>query len=103
MSAPPPSVLVIRRRYLGDIVLLGSGFRNLRLHWPLARITALVEEPYGDVLVLNPDVNGVLALPRRTREWPGFLRCLRQARFTHVFDFDNNERTKSKHSKRDFG
>ena len=93
MSAPPPSVLVIRRRYLGDIVLLGSVFRNLRLHWPLARITALVEEPYGDVLVLNPDVNGVLALPRRTREWPGFLRCLRQARFTHVFDFDNNERT----------
>lgn len=93
MSAPPPSVLVIRRRYLGDIVLLGSVFRNLRLHWPLARITALVEEPYAGVLALNPDVDGALALPRRAREWPGFLRRLRQARFTHVFDFDNNERT----------
>jgi ADP-heptose:LPS heptosyltransferase len=93
MSAAPPSVLVIRRRYLGDIVLLGSVFRNLRLHWPLARITALVEEPYASVLALNPDVDGVLALPRRAREWPGFLRQLRRAHITHVFDFDNNERT----------
>lgn len=92
----PPAdrrILVIRRRYLGDIVLLGSVFRNLRLHWPLARITALVEEPYAGVLALNPDVDAVLALPRRAREWPGFLRQLHRAHATHVFDFDNNERT----------
>ena len=29
-------ILVIRRRYLGDVVLLGSFLRNLRLHWPAA-------------------------------------------------------------------
>jgi ADP-heptose:LPS heptosyltransferase len=34
MSTDAPHVLVIRRRYLGDIVLLGPVFRNLRLHWP---------------------------------------------------------------------
>ena len=34
----PPRILVIRRRYLGDIVLLGSFLRNLRLHWPAARL-----------------------------------------------------------------
>jgi ADP-heptose:LPS heptosyltransferase len=88
-----PQILVIRRRYLGDIVLLGSVFRNLRLHWPQARVTALVEAPYAGALAHNPDVNEVLVLPNRVRGWPEFLWRLRQAHFTHVFDFDNNERT----------
>ena len=35
--------LVIRRRYLGDIVLLGPVFRNLRLHWPGAHLAAVAE------------------------------------------------------------
>jgi ADP-heptose:LPS heptosyltransferase len=93
---PPPveqRVLVIRRRYLGDVVLLGSVLRNLRLHWPQAHLAALVEEAYAGVLDMNPDVNTATILPRRARDWPRFLRQLRQARFTHVFDFDNNERT----------
>ena len=42
-----PRILVIRRRYLGDVVLLGSLFRNLRIHWPAARIAALVEPAYA--------------------------------------------------------
>ena len=92
MSAAP-NVLVIRRRYLGDIVLLGSVFRNLRLHWPAARIVALTEAPYAAVLPLNPDVDAALAFPRRAAEWPAFLRTLRRARFTHVLDFDNTEKT----------
>jgi ADP-heptose:LPS heptosyltransferase len=61
MSAAP-RILVIRRRYLGDIALLGSFFRNLRLHWPGAYITALVEKNYAPVLTMNPDVNAVLTL-----------------------------------------
>jgi len=88
-----PNVLVIRRRYLGDIVLLGSVFRNLRLHWPGAHLTALTEAPYAGVLPLNPDVNATLTFPRRLGEWPEFLRTLRRARFTHVLDFDNTEKT----------
>ena len=36
-----PRILVIRRRYLGDLVLLGSVFRNLRLNEPAAHITLL--------------------------------------------------------------
>lgn len=88
-----PNILVIRRRYLGDIVLLGSLFRNLRLHWPSARITALVERPFGEILSLNPDVSAVLDLPARALQWPGFLRRLRHARFSHVLDIDNTEKT----------
>ncbi len=91
--APAPRVLVIRRRYLGDVVLLGPVFRNLRLHWPAAEITALTEAPYAGVLALNPDVNRTLTFPRGLIEWPAFVRSLRAARFTHVLDFDNTEKT----------
>jgi lipopolysaccharide heptosyltransferase II len=88
-----PSILVIRRRYLGDVVLLGSLFRNLRLHWPGAHIAALVERWYADILSLNPDVDEVVPPPRRALDWPGFIRRLRAAAFTHVLDIDNTEKT----------
>src|ERR1700728_3383242 len=91
--APTPRVLVIRRRYLGDVVLLGSLFRNLRLHWPEAHLAALVERSYGEILALNPDVDAVVALPSRSLEWPGFIGRIRGAAFTHVLDIDNTEKT----------
>ena len=86
-------ILVIRRRYLGDIVLLGSVLRNLRLHWPAARLTVLTESAYAGALPLNPDVNAALAFPRGAAGWFGFVRALRRAQFTHVLDFDNTEKT----------
>ncbi len=92
-AARRPRVLVIRRRYLGDIVLLGSVLRNLRLHWPQAWITVLTEAPYAGVLRLNPDVDATLTFPRRTGEWFGFVRKLRAVGFTHVMDFDNTDKT----------
>lgn len=88
-----PRILIIRRRYLGDIVLLGSVLRNLRLHWPQAHLTVLTEQAYSGVLSLNPDVNGALTFPRKLGEWFRFLRMLRRARFTHVLDFDNTDKT----------
>jgi heptosyltransferase-3 len=91
--ASAPRILVIRRRYLGDIVLLGSVLRNLRLHWPAAHITVLTEKAYSGILPLNPDVNGALTFPRRLGEWFSFIRALRRARFTHVLDFDNTDKT----------
>jgi ADP-heptose:LPS heptosyltransferase len=88
-----PRILVIRRRYLGDVVLLGSLFRNLRLHWPGARVAALVEPAYSPILALNPDVDAVIAPPEGGFSWPGFVARLRRAGFTHVFDIDNTEKT----------
>ena len=93
MAESAPSLLVIRRRYLGDIVLLGSVLRNLRLHWPDAKITVLTEAAYTGILALNPDVNAALAFPKNLAGWPGFVGTLRRARFTHVLDFDNTEKT----------
>jgi lipopolysaccharide heptosyltransferase II len=91
--AQDPRILVIRRRYLGDVVLLGSLFRNLRLHWPRARIAALVERWYSGILSLNPDVDEAIAPPRGALAWPGFIGRLRAAGFTHVLDIDNTEKT----------
>ena len=91
--ADAPRVLLIRRRYLGDVVLLGSVLRNLRLHWPGARIDLLSQGAYAGVAALHPDANAALAFPVRWSEWPSFIRTLRAARYSHVLDFDNTERT----------
>ena len=87
---PATRILIIRRRYLGDIALLGSVLRNLRLHWPGAHLSVLTEAAYAGVLGLNPDINGALTFPRRLSGWLGFARALRRARFTHVLDFDSD-------------
>ena len=89
----PQNVLIVRRRYLGDIVLLGSFVRNLKLHWPEARVRVLVEPAYAGVVPLNPDLEPALIAPRRAVQWPAFLLHLRREAFTHVFNFDNTERT----------
>lgn len=95
MSTPDasPHILLIRRRYLGDIVLLGSVLRNARMRWPTATLTLLTEPPYREVLSLNPDLTSTIIFPRRVAEWPRFLLQLRRARYTHVLDFDNTEKT----------
>ncbi len=88
-----PRILLIRRRYLGDIVLLGSVIHNLRLHWPDAWIAVLTETAYAGVLRLNPEVDATLTLPRRATDWLGFIPALRKTGYTHVLDFDNTDKT----------
>ncbi len=88
-----PRVLVIRRRYLGDIVLLGSVLRNLRIRWPDAWITVLTEAAYAGVVPLNPDVDAALTFPRRGLAWLRFVRAVRSTGYTHVLDFDNTDKT----------
>ena len=87
------NILVIRRRYLGDVVLLGSLFRNLKLHCPGCRIVAYVEPGYSGILGLNPDVDAVMPPPTGGAGLLGFVRKLRGEKFTHVLDIDNTERT----------
>lgn len=88
-----PRILVIRRRYLGDVVLLGSLLLNLRLHRPLARVVVLVEPAWSGILTLNPDLNAFMELPKGLSSWRAFLGALRSERFTHVLDLDNTEKT----------
>jgi ADP-heptose:LPS heptosyltransferase len=93
--APAPRVLVIRRRYLGDVVLLGSLFRNIRLQWPEAHIAVLTEPAYIGALTLNPDVNAAIPLPasHQVAALTALAWRLWQSRFTHVIDVDNTDKT----------
>ncbi len=88
-----PRVLLVRRRYLGDIVLLGSVLRNLRLRWPSAWLAVLTESAYAGVRRLNPDVDAAITFPAGTTKWFRFVRDLRRVGFTHVLDFDNTDKT----------
>ncbi|MGC4073232.1 MAG: glycosyltransferase family 9 protein [Nibricoccus sp.] len=90
---PAVRILVVRRRYVGDIVLLESVFRMLRRHWPAARIVACVDPAYRDLPRLHPAIDDTLPMPVRVTDWPGFLWRLRREKFTHVLDFDNRPRT----------
>jgi ADP-heptose:LPS heptosyltransferase len=88
-----PNILIIRRRYLGDIVLLGPVFRSLRTHWPKVRITAMVDRAYAPVLTLNPDVDHTIFVPNNLIGWCRTFRHLQKSRFTHALDLDNRSRT----------
>ena len=88
-----PHVLILRRRYLGDVVLLGSLIRNIRLAHPNGRVDVLVDPGFAPVLGLNPDVNAVVHPPASLFGWLPFLKQLRAQRYTHVLNFDNTERT----------
>jgi ADP-heptose:LPS heptosyltransferase len=93
MPSAQTRILVIRRRYVGDIVLLESCFRLLRRHWPAAHIAACVDPGYRELPKLHPAIDATLPMPVRWHDWPGFLWRLRREKFTHVLDFDNRPRT----------
>ncbi|MGA3007323.1 MAG: glycosyltransferase family 9 protein [Opitutaceae bacterium] len=92
-ASATPRVLLIRRRYLGDIVLLGSVFRSLRRQWPQAHLAVLVESAYAGVLAINSDVNTILTMPHGGLGWWRLLRTLRRQNFNLVLDFDNRRKT----------
>ncbi len=88
-----PRILVIRRRYLGDVILLSSFLRNLRQHWPHARLVLLVDQAYLGGAALLGELDEIVTFPRRASEWWSFIRRLRRERFTHVLDADNRDKT----------
>lgn len=95
MSSPntAPCLLVIRRRYLGDVVLLGPVLRSLRNHWPEAKISVMVGRAFTPILSLNPNVDERLCAPAGPVSWLRTIPTLLRARFTHVLDLDNRPRT----------
>lgn len=88
----PPRVLIVRRRYLGDVILLGRLLRDLRAHWPEARLSLVVEPAYAEAAELHPPLDEIIRFPRRLRDWLPFVRRLRAPCFTHVLNLDNNDK-----------
>ncbi len=95
------SILVIKRRYVGDVILTLPTLQALRHRWPHAWLSLMTDEGYGDLLTRGNLVNEVISIPvgnktsplSRARRWIRFLAQLRRRKFDLVFDLTQNDRS----------
>jgi predicted lipopolysaccharide heptosyltransferase III len=87
-------ILLIKLRYLGDVVLSTPVLPLLRKQFPEARMTFLVNPGTAAVLQDNPYLNEVWVLPRQSW-WRqlGFIRRVRNAKFDTVIDLTDGDRS----------
>jgi heptosyltransferase-2 len=91
------SVLVTFLMQLGDLVLTTPFFTALRRAAPQARVTALIDEKWLDVMRENPDIDEVLTVDRKGRDnsmsalWRRG-RGLRRYSFDYLINLNPSER-----------
>lgn len=97
----PRSILVIKFRNIGDVLLTTPVFANLRLAYPAARICALVNSGTEEMLTENPDIDKVFVYDRgvkrfsrttRIREEFRLLSAIRREHFDTVFSLTEGDR-----------
>jgi heptosyltransferase III len=66
---PPKKILVIITRRIGDVLLTTPLIRTLKAAWPEAKLDVLVFENTRDILVNNPDINQIIAMPNHASKW----------------------------------
>jgi len=88
------NILVIKLRYIGDVLLATPVLRALRERFPEAHLVAAVSRGTEDILKWNPDLNEVLVVEReRIAGQLRFLRDLRRRRFDCVIDLTDGDRS----------
>jgi len=88
------NILLIKLRYLGDVLLCTPLVRALREHYPKSKITFLVHQGTEDVLQHNPCLNEVLLLPRTNLfNQLRFLWDIRKRKFDCVLDLTDGDRS----------
>ena len=94
-GAPPVKrILLIKLRYLGDVVLCTPVLPLLRKQFPDAKITFLVKPGTTAVLKGNPYLDEVWVLPRKSW-WQQlrFLQKVRREKFDTVIDLTDGDRS----------
>lgn len=87
-------ILVIKLRYIGDVLLTTPVFKNLRLNFPHAQLDILVNAGTEEVLKYNRDVNRVLSVERGSlARQLAFIRELRQMKYDIVIDLTDSDRS----------
>lgn len=87
------TILVIKLRYLGDVLLATPVLRALRERFPEAHLAAAVNRGTEDVLIGNPDLNEVLAVERGgLASQLRLLGEVRRRRFDCVLDLTDGDR-----------
>jgi len=95
------NILIVKTSAIGDVIHTLPSLWSLRLQFPEAHITWLVEESAADLVIGHPALNRVLVVPRKTwlndlhagrisRALSGLTQFIRQLRDTHydlVIDF----------------
>ena len=90
----PRKILIIKLRYIGDVLLATPVFAALRARFPDSHLTALVNPGTEGVLVHNPDLDETWVLERGG--WLNqlrFLRALRARQFDCVIDLTDGDRS----------
>ncbi len=88
------NILVIKLRYIGDVLLGTPVLRALRERFPQARLTMVVNLGTEDILKWNPDVDEVLVVGRGELDAQfRFLNELRRRRFDAVIDLTDGDRS----------
>jgi predicted lipopolysaccharide heptosyltransferase III len=88
------NILVIKLRYIGDVLLATPVLRALRERFPEARLTMAVNRGTEEILKRNPDVNEVLVVERGgLGAQLRFVRGLRRRCFDCVLDLTDGDRS----------
>ncbi|MDA0738944.1 MAG: putative lipopolysaccharide heptosyltransferase III [Nitrospirae bacterium] len=94
MGGTLENILVIKLRYIGDVLLTTPLLRILRINLAHARITVLVNSGTETILQNNPCVDHVTVLPRgNVFEQMQFLRSIRSCRYDCVIDLSDGDRS----------
>lgn len=87
-------ILVIKLRYIGDVLLATPVLSALKERYPAAHVTVAVNQGTEDILKRNPDVGEVLVVGRGSGQAQlRFLRDLRQGRFDCAIDLTDGDRS----------
>ena len=87
-------ILVIKLRYLGDVLLCTPVLRALRQTYPHAQLVYLVNPGTEEILHGNPDIDEILLLPRTDlMSQVRFFREIRSRGFDCVLDLTDGDRS----------
>ncbi len=94
---PYQNLLVIRPRFIGDLILATGLAMTSKETRPGAKVTFLADAPFAELLQGHPAIDEVLEFdPNRKNNLPylwRFLRVLRAKKFDAVLDLFGNPRT----------
>src|SRR5581483_9287254 len=94
---PYKKILLIRPRFLGDLILATGLAELFHREEPRTEVWFLTEKSYADALSHHPQIAGVLPFDTAKKNDPfylwGFHRDLRKQKFDLVLDLFCNPRT----------
>ncbi len=88
------NVLIIKLRYIGDVLLATPTLRAIKAARPEVRLTMMVNRGTEDVLSGNPDVDDIMILDKGSlaAQWQ-LIVGLRRRRFDTVIDLTDGDRS----------